>query len=517
MTWNPRPGASAILAGLIVLSASAACGDAADKAGGQVLTLRLASIDQINGNGQSFGPQAFVDALGKVSGGRLKVEVKNDFGGGAAAAETDLVKAIAAGDIDGGWPATRAFAGAGIGGLQAIEAPMTINSYAAEKALVTGPAAKTVLAQLDGTTVVGLGLAVGPLRRPFAATSPLLAPADWKGVRFRTYNSSVQADAMAALGATPVNIGFGWIDEVRAGKLRGVELDIAQYAHNDESTVAGNVTGNIVLWPKMFVLSLSKKRFDALSDQQRGWVRDAAAQAVAASAAATYDETGVAKELCGKGTRFVDASPDQVAAMRASLKPVIDKLAADPRNGPVLDAIQTVGAEHPAAEVPNVELSCRQSVSPAPAADDVPATKSGLPDGVYRVELTVADVTGAGLDNHAGESGIWTLTVRKGTYEMRCRPIDDAGLDCGHSVSDKPLDVGDLRGRGDLVYFVPDLLRLSKVSGCKLPPAEITPGSCPPAGPYRLNWSAAGASLSFTDLSRLEGKELVIEPYRKIG
>jgi TRAP-type C4-dicarboxylate transport system substrate-binding protein len=482
-----------------------------------VLVLRLASIDQVNGNGQSFGPQAFVDALGKVSGGRLKIEVKNDFGAGEAGAETDLVKAIAAGDLDGGWPATRAFASAGINGLQAVEAPMTIGSYDAEKALVASPAAKIVLAQLDGTGVVGLGLAVGPLRRPFAATSPLLAPADWKGVRFRTYNSQVQADAMAALGATPVNVGFGWVDEVRAGKLRGVEFDIAQYAHNDESTLAGNVTGNIVLWPKMYVLSLSKKRFDALSDQQRGWVRDAAAQAVTASATATYDETSVAKELCGKGARFVDASPDQVAAMRTSLKPVIDKLAADPRNGPVLQAIQTIAAEHPAAEVPNVELSCRQGVSLGPEVGDIPATTSGLPDGVYRVELTVADVTGAGLDNHAGESGIWTLTVRKGAYEMRCRPIDDAGLDCGHSVSDTPLDVGDLRGSGDLVYFVPDLKRLSKVSGCKLPASETKPGYCPAAGPYRLNWSSDGASLSFRDLNRLEGHELVIEPYRKIG
>lgn len=516
MTTSRRPGAAAILAGLIVLSA-AACGDAADKAGGQVLVLKLASIDQVNGNGQSFGPQAFVDALGKLSGGRLKAEVKNDFGGGEAAAESDLIKAIAAGDLDGGWPATRAFAAAGIDGLQAIEAPMTITSYAAQKALATGPGAKEVLARLDGTGVVGLGLAVGPLRRPFAATGPLLGPADWKGVRFRTYNSPVQAGAVAALGATPVDVGFGWTDQIRAGTLRGVEFDIAQYAHNDESTLAGNITGNIVLWPKMYVLSLSRKRFDALTGEQRGWVRSAAAEAVTASATATYDETGLARQLCGKGARFLDASPDQVAAMRTSLKPVIDKLAADPRNGPVLRAVQAVGAAHPATDAPEVELSCRQGTSVGAQPDAIPAEVSALPDGVYRAELTVADVTGAGLDNHAGESGTWTLTVRKSTYELRCRPIDNPGVDCGHSVTDRPLDVGDLRGSGDSVSFVPDLPRLSKVSGCTLPPSETKAGSCPPAGPYRLRWSAGDGRLRFTDLSRLEGHELVLEPYRKIG
>jgi len=516
MRWKGRPAATAVLAGLMVLPV-AGCGGAADKAGGQVLVLKLASIDQVNGNGQSFGPQAFVDALGRVSGGRLKVEVKSDFGAGEAGAESDLVKAIAAGDLDGGWPATRAFAAAGIDGLQAVEAPLTITSYAAEKALATGPAAKEVLARLDGTGVVGLGLSVGPLRRPFAAGRPLLGPADWSGVRFRTYNSPVQADSVTALGATPVNVGFGWTDEVRAGTLRGVEFDIAQYAHNDESTVAGNITGNVVLWPKMYVLSLSRKRFDALSDEQRGWVRSAAAEAVTAAAGATYDETGLARQLCGKGARFLDASPDQVAAMRTSLKPVVDRLAADPRNGPVLRAVQAVGAEHPAIEAPNVELPCRQAAGAGAEPADIPAATAKLPDGVYRAELTVADVTRAGLDNHAGESGTWTLRLHQGTYEMRCRPIDQPGVDCGHTVSDQPLDVGDLRGSGDSVYFVPDLRRLSRVTGCTLPPSETKPGSCPLAGPYQLTWSAGGGTLRFAQLSRPDGLELVIEPYRKIG
>jgi len=510
----------AVLGGLLVLAvtvSAAGCGSATDKAGGKVLVLKMASIDQVNGNGQAFGPQAFVDNLAKVSGGRLKVEVKNDYGGGAAEAESDLVKAIASGDVDGGWPSTRAFAAAGLDGLKAVEAPLTITSYDAERAVATGPAAKTVLAQLDGSGVVGVGLAVGPLRRPFAATGPLLALDDWKGVRFRTYNSPVQNDTVTALGATPVNVGFGWVDQIRDGKLRAVEFDIAQYAHNSESTLAGNVTGNVVLWPKMFVLSVSKRRFDTLTEQQRRWVRDAAAKAVSASVNATYDETGVAKQLCGAGTRFRDATPDQIAALRTAVKPVIDRLAADPKNGPVLREIQAVAAAHPATETPNLELPCRQGLSVGTELGEIPTAVSPLPDGVYRVEHTLAEVQNANLDNHSGETGIWTLTVRKGTYEMRCRPLNEPGVDCGKSVTDKPIDVGDLRGTGDVVYFVPDLQRLAKVSGCLLPASETEPEHCPLAGPYRLSWSATGATITFKDLSRLEGLELVIEPWQKIG
>jgi hypothetical protein len=61
---------------------------------------------------------------------------------------------------------------------------MTVTSYAAKKALGSGPAADRPPAELDGTGVVGLNLAVGPLRRPFAAKAPLLGPGDWAGATF---------------------------------------------------------------------------------------------------------------------------------------------------------------------------------------------------------------------------------------------------------------------------------------------------------------------------------------------
>ena len=137
--------------------------------------------------------------------------------------------------MDGGWPSTRAFANAGISGLEAVEAPLTISNYAASKALVSGPVAADLLAQLDGSGIKGLALAVGPLRRPFAAQAPLLGVQDWQGIPFRSFNSPVQADTIRALGATPINWGGDWAAQVAAGTLRGAEFDIAQYAANTAS------------------------------------------------------------------------------------------------------------------------------------------------------------------------------------------------------------------------------------------------------------------------------------------
>jgi TRAP-type C4-dicarboxylate transport system substrate-binding protein len=496
-------------AATVALVAACSVAPPTDKSGSDTAVLRLATIDRVNNNGQSYGPEAFVENLEKVSDGRIRVEVTEDYGSGAPEAESNLVKAIASGEVDGGWPSTRAFANAGITGLEAVEAPMTLTSYAAEKTLVSGPVADKLVAKLDGTGVVGLDLAVGPLRRPFAAKAPLLGPEAWKGVTFRVYNSPVQTDAVRMLGATPVNLGHkGWADEVQAGRLRGLEFDIAQYAHAGNTTEAGNVTANVVLWPKVFVLAISQERFDALTDKQKDWVREAADKAMQVSVNATYDETSIAQDLCGKGTRFMAASPDQIAALRTRLQPVLDGLAADPASGTLLKEIQAIAANHPRPDVPTVPKDCQQGKADKKSAGAVPDDIADLPDGEYRVEITTDDVAAAGLDNGDGKSGTWTLTIHEGIYELRCRPLDDPGIDCGHSVEDDPLDAGYLRGTGNTVTFVHDPELVAKLTGCKLPVSESLPDHCGPGGRATLTWEIKGDSLT------LSGD---LEPWTKIG
>jgi len=512
-----RTFAVAVAAGITASLAISGCQAAGtDKTGGQTLALRLATIDHVNDNGQSPGTQAFVDGLARISGGRLKVQLVENYGDGDPQAETNLVKAIGSGDLDGGWPASRAFASAGMPGLAALEAPMTITSYAAEKAVVSGPTARKLLATLDGSGVVGLGLAVGPLRRPFAAKAPLLGVTDWKGAEFRVFNSPVQHQAISALGATPVDASFDWVDQVRAGTLRGGEFDVAQAVKNGLSADADQVAGNVVLWPKVYVLSLSRTRFDSLTSQQQGWIREAAQAAVQASVAATYDDQSLAEKLCANGIAFRAASPDQLSGLRAAFAPTLATLAADATSGPLLKQIQVVATQHQ-PDVVTAGAGCRTDSANGPLGA-IPVAKSALPDGAYRVQITAADVAATGHSNANGLSGTWTLTVRRGTYEASCRPLDLPGKDCGNTVSDGPLEVGDLRGAGHAVYFVNVPERLAKITGCTLPPSFSENGHCPPVTPYRARWAVEHGSLTFSDVRILcECDTLSIHPWRKIG
>jgi TRAP-type C4-dicarboxylate transport system substrate-binding protein len=487
----------------------------ADRSGADTVVLRLATIDgAVNTNGQTFGPEAFVEALEEVSGGRLRVEVTTRYGNGAPDAESRLVEAIAAGDLDGGWPSTRAFANAGIRGLEAVEAPMTLTSYDAQRALVSGPVAEELLARLDGSGIAGLGLTVGPLRRPFAADAPLLDPSDWAGARFRVYNSPVQEDAVGALGAAPVNVGHAWIDELRAGNLRGAEFDIAQYAAMDVAPQAGNVTANVVLWPKVFVLSLSQRRLDALNEQQRAWVREAAEGATRASIEATYDESTLAARLCEQGVRFVPASDGQIAALAEAFGEVVDDLAADEA---MFGAIRAIAREHPEVEQPEVPSDCEQVTSGSSADPEVPDEVAPIPDGVYRTELTIDDVESAGVSNADGWSGTWTLEIRDGTYQLACRPLDEPGVDCGQAVTDAPLEAGELRGTGDVAHFLYSVELMASLTGCQLPVSATDADRCWAGWDYVMRWSVDGDELAFEDLgSQFPAPTFTLEAWRRI-
>jgi hypothetical protein len=151
---------------VVLLAGATACTSnvGADRSGGQVVGLSFATVDgDVKGYG-GVGPGIFVEQLEKVSGGRLRVDVSTSYGDGAGDAESRLLRSIAVGKVDGGWPATRAFANAGIDGIRAVEAPMVLTSYAAVRDLVQGPASTILLGRLDDTGVVDLGLVVGPLR-----------------------------------------------------------------------------------------------------------------------------------------------------------------------------------------------------------------------------------------------------------------------------------------------------------------------------------------------------------------
>ena len=147
---------------------------------------------------------------------------------------------------------------------------------------------------------------------------------------------------------------------------------------------------------------------------------------------------------------------------------------------------------------------------------------AGLPDGVYRVHLTVDELATGGQD--PGNAGTSTLTIKQGGYRLDC--LAEPGTICGNSApggrSDE-VEIGQVRGSGHTVWFVQENARKHKDTGCVLESQDA--GGCGPDDAYRLSWSVNGNLLSFKDFYGLgdeaggaEGyQNFTFKPWTKIA
>ena len=475
-----------------------------DRSGGDTLVLRLGTSDGlVKVTSRSFGQETFVEELEKVSQGRITVEVVTDVGAGDPDAESAVVEAVAGGDLDLGYAGTRAFSGAGVDGLDAVEAPFLLANVPAVEELVDGPGGDLMLEALDGSGTVGLGLAIDGLRRSFAVDRPLAEPEAWEGVAFRVFNSPVQRATVETLGATAVPMTNGWIEAVAAGELDAVELGVDLYDELGLGAEAPHLATNVVLWPKLLVFVANEERFDSLTEEQRGWVEEAARRAHDTAFAASWDDTEHLRRLCDRGVVPAVADEEQLAALRDAVEPVYESLREDPVDAGLMREVEAVAEQFPEVDAPELPQRCGESTA---EAGDGP---SDLPDGVYRAEIPVSAVEAAGLSNGPGWSGIWTLTVENATFALTCRPLDEPGRDCGQSVTDDILEAGRLDGAGDQVRFVSDREVWADLTGCSL-------STCPLYEDYSAGWRLEGDRLRFSDPEGAASSYLAIVPWGRV-
>jgi TRAP-type transport system periplasmic protein len=355
--------ASALLALILVSAVASGCagtppGDKAGGLGGGPVVLRMAST---YGGLDSTPPvEDFIRRVDALSGGTLQIKVINQWGDWAPDAEAQVVRAAAAGTVDLGWAGSRVFDSMGVPGFRALSAPMLIDSYPLENAVLHSAMPGRMLAGLAGVHVTGLGVLGEGLRLPISARRPLLAPADWRGVSFGTYWSQVQEEAIRVLGATPV-VAFGPVRShaLGSGQIQGFELDLGRYVLlAGLAAGAPYVAANVALWPEFDVLFASPGRLTSLTAQQRTWLRQAADDAARNSVKLASNNAVHIRRACAMGARFVNASPSDLAALRRALSVVYQHLETDPQTRAFIEQIQRLKSSTPTGPAPRIPAGC---------------------------------------------------------------------------------------------------------------------------------------------------------------
>jgi TRAP-type C4-dicarboxylate transport system substrate-binding protein len=415
---------------MVVLATSvlliAGCGDSGGtKAGGapSPVTLRLATADPTGTPSQSQ-IEHFAHEVESRSGGRLHIEpvydaARNEQAGGELP-DWDQVagRRVVSGELEMGLIAARAWDTEGVTSLQALQAPFLIDSEALLTAVVTGETADDLLNGLDAVGLTGLALFPESLRHLFLfGEHPSWDDLTGKAVRAPT--SAVTTALFHALGATTDDYATtdAGTDRYVAGVADGSIVATDASFNNRVLPQLATAVANVTLYPRVNSLVINTDAFDKLDDDQRQVLAEAADATLAWAVESFPTDTAGAADYCADGGSVINAPRADVDALVTKADPLYDTLTRDPATKHLIEQIQAIKADLPAA--PAVAPCEPQTTQTTQNSTDAVTEPGGeFPDGTYRAKITAATLRKYGVTSATitDLAGVWTMTFDNGTF-----------------------------------------------------------------------------------------------------
>ncbi len=393
---------------LALVAIAAGCGGSSDKAGGDDPGDPL-TLTYVTQNSEDAATR-FAAAVDELSGGSMRIDVRENWRDGELAYEHGTVEDIGSGKADLGDVGVRVFDTMGVTSFQALVAPLLIDSVELQQAVLTSDIPAPMLDGLHELGVVGLGVVPGTLRRP-AGKRALLSADDYRGRRIGVREGAVAQLAMRALGATPVLYAPGDLSGVD-----GAELDLQRVESWGHGEGIRSVAANIVLWPKPMAIVADDDMFESLTSEQQETLREAAAATVEPLANDnTESDADYALAACGIDRSLLrSAAAGDLASLRSALAPVYRTLESDRTTRAAIAEIRAL--RHTIEPEPSPTCSPSKEASAADVADQAL--------GKWNASFTEDELLDAGLapEEAAELAGKWTLEVTEGQWSSRHVP-----------------------------------------------------------------------------------------------
>ena len=267
--------------------------------------------------------------------------------------------------------------------FDALMAPFLVDSYALQRAVLESDLEQAMLAGLDGTGLVGLGILPGPLRRVAMAEGGFRAAGDLRGKLVGIQESEIATMTFEALGATTKSLPSGAV----LGSEDAVEQQLESLAGNRYYEGLPHVTVDLALWPRPVILFANEARFDNLSSEQQSALRGVTKQILRSTTEAVESEDASAlATLCSDGADIVVAGDDAISAMLTAVRPVYDELKKDAATASMIERIEEIKA--------GIPTSTSTTTCPSPSPSPAPQTAGGFPEGTYEARTLVRRARG---------------------------------------------------------------------------------------------------------------------------
>ena len=259
------------------------------------------------------------------SGGRIRVLLYPD---GQLYGDQDEMQALQLGAVDMLAPSLSKFGRIGFPEFELFDLPFLFGHVADVRRITQGPLGQRLLQRLGRQGLTGLGFFDNGFKQ-MSANRPLLAPADFAGLRMRVQASRVIAAQMRALGAQPVTLAFSETRRaLESGVVDGTENPISNFwtqgMHEVQSDLSLTEHGYLG-----YAVVVNQRFWQSLSTSDSALVGDALREALAYGndiADAQNDKALAALRQAGT-TRIHSLSPAQRARLRQTVEPVHEALA----------------------------------------------------------------------------------------------------------------------------------------------------------------------------------------------
>src|SRR5215831_9268612 len=268
------------------------------------------------------GMEKFAEIVTAKSGGKMKV---NLFPGGVLGSDAANVSALQGGTLE------MVVLNSGILASQAKEFavfdfPFMFTNAREADAVVDGQFGRAMLARLDEKGIHGLAYWELGFRNITNSRRPIRTVEDIAGLKLRVIPNTINVDWVSALGANPTPMAFpevysGLEQKAIDGQENPVTVILANKFYEVQKYLA--IT-NHQYNPQTVIIS--RKLWEALSDDEKKILADAAVEAGRYQRQVSREQAGRALEdLKKNGMEVTELGSAELEKFRAKMKPVIAK------------------------------------------------------------------------------------------------------------------------------------------------------------------------------------------------
>lgn len=241
--------------------------------------------NEVNGEdyGATVGAHAFADKLAEVSGGEMSIEL---YTNGTLGSEAESMQGIQIGTLDIFRGNASSLPNYGAELIGATGLPYVFKDMAQFEAVAESPLGDELLASVDAADCgyVALGwLVEGPrsmfitpvvyekLGKPTSFTIDMM-----KGLKVRVPETDLMVGTMSALGASATPIAYSELyTSLQSGVVDAAENGVTSYMSNSFNEVAPYFITDAHTFGCGVIL-MNKDKWNSLTEEQQGWMKEAA-------------------------------------------------------------------------------------------------------------------------------------------------------------------------------------------------------------------------------------------------